>query len=147
MAIEFYFKSSISGMCASSATSMTGSALLASRSLDQESTNATKFCTGESARRATKAPCYSPRICEMVEETPPPVRAHCWGRRMSFNTSSHKISGLRSPALATAMSFVGIACLTPSSHSPVRRAMQSISNATLRNAYSLGRTGGRQGMG
>src|ERR1700730_18069178 len=66
---------------------------------------------------------------------------------MSFNTSSHKISGLRSPALASAMSVVGTACLTPSSHSPVRRAMQSISNATLRNAYSLGRTGGRQGMG
>jgi hypothetical protein len=34
--------------------------------------------------------------------------------------------------LASAMSFVAIACLTPSSHSPVRRAMQSISNATLR---------------
>jgi hypothetical protein len=32
--------------------------------------------------------------------------AHCWGRRMSFNVSSHNISGLRSPALANAMSFV-----------------------------------------
>jgi hypothetical protein len=46
--------------------------------------------------------------------------AHCWGRRMSFNTSSDKISGLRSPALASAMSFVAIACLTPSSQSPDR---------------------------
>jgi hypothetical protein len=41
--------------------------------------------------------------------------AHCWGWRMSFNASSHKISGLRSPALASAMSFVAIACLMSSS--------------------------------
>jgi hypothetical protein len=31
--------------------------------------------------------------------------AHCWGVRMSFNTSSHNISGLRSPALASAIAF------------------------------------------
>jgi hypothetical protein len=53
------------------------------------------------------------------------------GWRMSFNASSHNISGLRSPALASAMSFVAIACLTPSSQSPVRSAMQTISSATL----------------
>jgi hypothetical protein len=33
---------------------------------------------------------------------------------------------------ASAMSFVAIACLTPSSQSPVRRPMQTISNATPR---------------
>jgi hypothetical protein len=58
--------------------------------------------------------------------------SHCWGRRISFNTSSHKTSGLRSPALARAMSFVAMACLTSSVQSPVRRAMQAISSATLR---------------
>jgi hypothetical protein len=41
--------------------------------------------------------------------------AHCWGVRMSFNIFSHKKSGLRSPVLASAMSFVAIARLTPSS--------------------------------
>jgi hypothetical protein len=56
--------------------------------------------------------------------------AHCWGVRISFNTCSHKMSGLRSPFLASAMSFVAIACLTQSSQSPVRRPMQIASNAT-----------------
>jgi len=63
-------QSSVSGMGASSATSTTGSALLASRRLDQESTSRRSRARAE--RR--KPPCYSPRICEMVEETPPPVR-------------------------------------------------------------------------
>jgi hypothetical protein len=35
--------------------------------------------------------------------------AHCWGRRISFTASSHNLSGLRSPALTSAMSFVAIA--------------------------------------
>ena len=63
---------------------------------------------------------------------------HCWGRRMSFNVSSHKISGLRSPALTSAMSFVAMACLMSSSQSPVRRAMQTISSATLRTRVLSG---------
>jgi hypothetical protein len=63
---------------------------------------------------------------------------HCWGRRMSFNVSSHKISGLRSPALKSAMSFVAMACLMSSSQSPVRRAMQTISSATLRTRVLSG---------
>jgi hypothetical protein len=33
---------------------------------------------------------------------------------MSFNTSSHKMSGVRSPVLASAMSFSAIASLMPS---------------------------------
>jgi len=49
---------------------------------------------------------------------------------MSFNISSHKISGWRSPALASAMIFVAMACLMSSSQSPIRKAMQTISYAT-----------------
>jgi hypothetical protein len=56
---------------------------------------------------------------------------------MSFNTSSHKISGLRSPPLASVMSFVAIACLK-SSQSLVRRAMQTISNAMLKTRVLSG---------
>jgi hypothetical protein len=63
---------------------------------------------------------------------PPTEAAYASLLRMSLNTCSHKISGLRSPALASATSFVAIDCLTSSSQSPVRRAMQTISSATLR---------------
>jgi hypothetical protein len=48
-----------------------------------------------------------------IEDRAASEAVHCWGRRMSFNTSSHKISGLRSPVLASAMTFLAIG-LTPS---------------------------------
>ena len=49
---------------------------------------------------------------------------------MSFNACSHKTSGLRSPAFASSMILSAMACLTKSSEPSVRRAMQTISNAT-----------------
>jgi hypothetical protein len=52
--------------------------------------------------------------------------------RISFNACSHKTSGLRSPASARAMILSAMACLTPSSQSPIRRAMHVVSNATPR---------------
>jgi hypothetical protein len=42
---------------------------------------------------------------------------------------------LRSPALARAIIFLAMACLTKSSASLARRAMQVISNATLRTRF------------
>ena len=54
------------------------------------------------------------------------------GVQISFKACSHNISGLRSPAFARSMIFVALACLTPSSLSPIRRAMQTSSKATPR---------------
>jgi hypothetical protein len=48
------------------------------------------------------------------------------------NACSHNTSGLRSPALASSMILMAMACLTLSSQSPVRKAMQVISRATPR---------------
>jgi hypothetical protein len=48
-------------------------------------------------------------------------------QRMAANACSHNRSGLRSPALASSMILMAMACLTPSSQSPVRKAMQVIS--------------------
>jgi hypothetical protein len=76
--------------------------------------------------------------------------AHCWGLRMSFNASSHKISGLRSPALTSAMSFVAIACLMSSSQSPVRRAMCRPPSGTSSDQLPSGSSapaGGLEAMG
>jgi hypothetical protein len=40
----------------------------------------------------------SPQVGSLsTEDRAASEAAHCWGARMSFNTTSHKISGLRSP--------------------------------------------------
>src|SRR5262249_13985188 len=60
------------------------------------------------------------------------------GLRMSFNTCSQSMSGLRSPALARAMILLAMACLTSSAQSPVRRATQVSSKATPRTRVVSG---------
>src|SRR3981189_1903062 len=60
------------------------------------------------------------------------------GLRIAFNSCSHKVSGLRSPDFASSIILVAMACLTPSSLSPIRRAMQTISKATPRTRLSSG---------
>src|SRR5215472_9797496 len=65
----------------------------------------------------------------------PPQRAsaaYICGSRMPFKARSHNRSGLRSPVFASSMILFAIACLTSSSQSPVRRAMQTCSSATPR---------------
>jgi hypothetical protein len=54
------------------------------------------------------------------------------GLRMSFNTFSQSVSGLRSPALARAMIFLAMVFFTSSPQSPIRRPVQTCSNATSR---------------
>jgi hypothetical protein len=55
-----------------------------------------------------REPCAGQVESLSTEDRAASEAAHCWGVRMSFNTSSHKISGLRSPVLVSAMSFVAI---------------------------------------
>jgi hypothetical protein len=55
---------------------------------------------------------------------------------MSCNACSHKISGLRSPDPASSMIFAAMARWTPSSQSPTRKAMQTISKAMPRTRLS-----------
>src|SRR5262249_1197019 len=50
----------------------------------------------------------------------------------SSNARAHSRSGLRSPDFERSMILSAIACLTSSSQSPVRRPMQTCSNATPR---------------
>src|SRR5215831_11666045 len=57
--------------------------------------------------------------------------------RISFNTCSQSVSGLRSPALARAMILLAMACLTSSAQSPVRRATQAISKGGAHGARRL----------
>jgi hypothetical protein len=53
---------------------------------------------------------------------------------MSFNTSSHKMSGVRSPVLASAMSFSAIASLMPS----LRNGVIGTALLPYQAAYRLG---------
>jgi hypothetical protein len=69
-----------------------------------------------------------------VEDRAASEAVHCWGRPMSFNTSSHKMSGVRSPVLASAMSFSAIASLMPS----LRNGVIGTALLPYQAAYRLG---------
>ena len=90
-----------------------------------------------------------PRLCDGDGRLPPAVearsrdRSNCAaytsGLRMSFTACSHKTSGLRPPPFARSMILSAIACLTPSSQSPIRSAVHVISNARPRMRLVSGR--------
>src|SRR5262249_41821925 len=109
------------------------------------------------ARRATQnakvggngnPPCHCPLFGRVMNGTGTPgssshqaarlssraafVRHSTCGWRISSKARSHNRSGLHSPVFASAMILFAIACLTSSAQSPIRRPMQTCSNATPR---------------
>jgi hypothetical protein len=67
-------QSSVSGLGASSATSTTGSVCSRAGGSTWSRPARRSFAQDRARAERRKALCCSPRICEMVEETPPPVR-------------------------------------------------------------------------
>jgi ElaB/YqjD/DUF883 family membrane-anchored ribosome-binding protein len=71
------------------------------------------------------------RISPRTEDRAASEAAHCWGRRMSFNTSSHKISGIAFTGFGKRDELRGDSLFDALVQSPVRRARQTISSGNV----------------